>query len=108
MEPYRMMEDDFDDYLNDFNYEVAESSGTSIETFSSTTIKPNIQTSSNFSSLESKNKSNKISIRNPKIAKQFILIIFVLVKKTENKRLYKCKNLSFTRDYFEKKVINDE
>ncbi|CAG8785026.1 2357_t:CDS:1, partial [Racocetra persica] len=58
IEPYEIIEDNFDDYLGDFNYEIAENSRTSTETFSSTTIRPtNIQTSSNFfTSLKSKNK----------------------------------------------------
>ncbi|CAG8793656.1 29771_t:CDS:1, partial [Gigaspora margarita] len=42
MEFYGMMDDNFDDYLRDFNYRVAEGSETSTEVFSSTNIKPNI------------------------------------------------------------------
>ncbi|CAG8786180.1 11858_t:CDS:1, partial [Racocetra fulgida] len=61
MESYGMIENDFDDYLGDFNHEVAESSGTSTETFSSTTIRSNIQTSSDFPTpSKSKNKGDKI------------------------------------------------
>ncbi|CAG8850657.1 31613_t:CDS:1, partial [Racocetra persica] len=45
IEPYEIIEDNFDNYLGDFNYEIAENLGTSTKTFSSTTIRPtNIQT----------------------------------------------------------------
>ncbi|CAG8688545.1 21869_t:CDS:2, partial [Dentiscutata erythropus] len=61
---YEMMEDYYNNYFNKFNYEIAKSSETSMEAFLLSTIRPNIQISSNFSTpSESKNKGNKISMR---------------------------------------------
>ncbi|CAG8784497.1 37111_t:CDS:2 [Gigaspora margarita] len=62
IESYRMMDDDFNDYLGDFNYEVAKGSEILMEAFLSTNIRPNIQMSPNFPTpLESKNKALPIS-----------------------------------------------
>ncbi|CAG8827782.1 40515_t:CDS:1, partial [Gigaspora margarita] len=67
MELYGMIDDNLDDYLGDFDYGVVEGSKTLTEAFSSTNIRQNIQTSSNFSTLlESKNKGAKINIQNLK------------------------------------------
>ncbi|CAG8641528.1 1684_t:CDS:2, partial [Scutellospora calospora] len=70
--------------FNNFNHKIAESLGTSFENFSFAITKPSIQTTFNFSiPSESKNKE------------------------PENKRIYKCKKLLFTQEYFEK-IVNDK
>ncbi|CAG8488560.1 1917_t:CDS:2 [Scutellospora calospora] len=89
MEDYGV--DNFDDYYPDDYYpsdnsEIAEGSGISTKTFNSLVVtKPSMQATSDVLTIPSKNKK----------------------KEPENKKTYKRKRPSFTRDYFEK-MKNDK